>query len=299
MSKMTVREVFERYALLRELKPITMARYAQLWERFEKFLGRPATVADFDDVIVARYLKWRAETPSWRGRLPSIATIRKDRSMMAACWTYAARKKIVREFPELPRIRVPKKLPVGRAYTLADVEQLIRTAKLRIGRTGGLPSGWWWSTLVYAAALTGERFTALTSLRWGQVDLERRRLLFVAESRKGRTRDIERAITPQLVVMLARHQGAADALVWPWDRRTNSHWASLRVLCTRAGVRYRGFHGLRRTAASFAALKGGRAAATELLDHSDPLLQEVYVDPVICPSASSEEVSLPPLNLDD
>ena len=299
MSKMTVREVFERYALLRELKPITMLRYSQLWDRFEKWLGRPATVADLDDLVVARYLRWRAETPGWRGRLPSIATLRKDRTMLAAVWTYAARKKWAKEFPELPRIRQPKKLPIGRAYTLEDVEQLIRTAKKRIGRTGGLPSRWWWSTVIYAAVLTGERFTALTSIRWGQVDLERRRMLFLAATRKGGTRDIERAITPQLAAMLARFRGAPDSLVWPWDRRSNSHWASLRVLCETAGVRYRGFHGLRRTAASFAALKGGRAAATELLDHADPNLQEVYVDPLICPSTLAEEISLPPLNLDE
>ena len=151
--------------------------------------------------------------------------------------------------------------------------------------------------MLYAAVCTGCRFTELTSLRWGQVDLERRRLLLLASTRKGATRDLERSITPQLAEMLAEQRRGPDDLVWPWDRRTRSQWASLRVLCESAGVKYRGFHGLRRTAASFAALKGGRSAATALLDHYDPRLQRVYVDPLICPSDFDSLAALPDLDL--
>lgn len=131
------------------------------------------------------------------------------------------------------------------------------------------------------------------------MDLERCRIVLLGATRKGSTRDIERSITPQLAAMLAEHRRGPDDLVWPWDRRTRSQWASLKVLCESAGVRYRGFHGLRRTAASYAALKGGTAAATLLLDHSDPNLQRVYVDPAICPTDIGGAIAMPPLNLDD
>jgi len=298
ITTMTVRECTERYGLLRELKPHTLGLYSMLWDRFERFLGRPATVADFDDVLVARYLRWRAETDGWRGKRPSPATVRKDRVMLAAVWSYAARKRWVSEFPELPKIRVPARLPVGRAYTLEDVEKLIIGARRRIGKTGGVPSRWWWSTLLYAAVCTAERYSALTALRWAQADLERRRIIFLGATRKGATRDIERAITPDLAEMLAEHRRAPEDLVWPWDRRSRSQWASLQLLCQNCGVRYRGFHGLRRTAASFAALAGGSAAATALLDHADPRLQRVYVDPEICPTDGCGEVTLPRLRLE-
>ena len=76
-------------------------------------------------------------------------------------------------------------------------------------------------------------------------------------------------------------------------------WASLKILCRIAAVQYRGFHGLRRTAASYAALAGGTAAATQLLDHSDPNLQQVYVDPLICPTDNGSIAGLPPLDLGD
>jgi hypothetical protein len=42
---------------------------------------------------------------------------------------------------------------------------------------------------------------------------------------------------------------------------------------------------------------GGRAAATRLLDHSDPNLQAVYVDSLICPDEESSCAALPPLDL--
>ena len=124
-------------------------------------------------------------------------------------------------------------------------------------------------------------------------------MVFLGSTRKGGTRDIERAITPDLAKMLAEHRREPAALVWPWDRKGRSQWASLKVLCRSAGVQYRGFHGLRRTAASYAALAGGAAAATQLLDHSDPALQRVYVDPLICPTDGNSTAALPPLNLNE
>ena len=294
---LTLSDLLERYALMRSLKGKSVDLYEMLIARLSRFLGREATVADLDDLVISRYLRWRAETPGWKGRVPSPASVQKDRVMLAAIWTYAARKRLAAEFPELPRIKVPKRIPTGRAYTADDVAALIRTAKRRKGKTGGLPSSWWWQTLLYCIYCTGERFEAATSLRWGDVDLAGCRVIYRGETRKGATRDIERQITPQLAKMLAEHQGQENALVWPWDRKSRSQWASLKVLCRSAKVRYRGFHGLRRTAASYAALAGGRAAATQLLDHSDPNLQRVYVDPAICPTESNSTAALPPLDL--
>lgn len=294
---MPLSELLERYALLRSLKPKSITLYEMLLERLGRFLGHASTTDDLDDLVISRYLKWRAETPGWRNRLPSPASVRKDRVMLAAIWTYAAKKRLAAEFPELPKIKVPRRLPTGRAYTAEDVAKLVRQATHRIGRTGGLPSAWWWPTIIYTIYCTGERLEATMALRWRDVDLERRHVVFRGETRKGSTRDIERQITPDLAEMLRLHRRGDDDLVWPWDRRSRSQWASLRVLCRTAGVKYRGFHGLRRTAASYAALAGGRAAATQLLDHSDPNLQRVYVDPVICPTDTDSTAALPPLDL--
>jgi integrase len=217
---MPIRELFERYSLLKGLDRKTIALYSMLADRLDRFFGRPVTTRDLDDMQVGRFLRWRAETPGWRGRLPSAATVRKDQNMIQAAWRYAARKKIAREFPDLAPVRVPKRLAAGRAYTIDDVSKLVRRARRRFGRTGGLPSSWWWSTLIYAAVCSGERFTALSSVRWADVDLERRRMIFRGETRKGRTRDIERQITAELADMLAQQRRGPTDLVWPWDRRS-------------------------------------------------------------------------------
>jgi integrase len=297
MEPMTLAELFQRYADLRNLNAKTMALYGMLLDRLRAFLGHEPTVNDLDDLVISRYLRARA-THAWAGKPVRPASVQKDKVMLQAVWNLAARKRWARDFPELPRIKVSKSIPTGRAYTAEDVAKMIRQARHRRGRTGGKLSCWWWSTLIYMAYCTGERATALLSLRWGELDLERRRVLFRGETRKGQTHDIERDFTEQLAGMMLPQRGQPDELVWHWDRARGSLWTSLKLLCRLAGVRYRGFHGLRRTRASYAALAGGTAAATQVLDHSDPKLQERYVDPQICPTEQSSVDCLPPLDLD-
>jgi integrase len=293
---MTLEELFERYGILRNLDRKTLTLYAMLLTRLRAFLGHEPTVADLDDLVISRYLRERA-TQSYLGKVIRPASVQKDKVMLQAVWNLAARKRWVAEFPELPRIKVAKSIPTGRAYTAEDVAKLIRRSRHRIGTTGGQPSAWWWSTILYMGYCTGERASALLALRWGELDTHRRRVVFLGSTRKGQTRDIERDFTQDLAGFLEARRRQPEDLVWPWDRHRGSLWTSLKLLCRLAGVRYRGFHGLRRTRASYAALAGGTAAATQVLDHSDPKLQERYVDPQICPSEQSPVDVMPPLDL--
>jgi integrase len=296
MEKMTLAELFERYGDLRNLDRKTMVLYQMLLERLRAFLGHEPTTSDLDDLVISRYLRARAGD-TWAGKTIKPASVQKDKVMIAAVWNLAARKRWVAEFPELPRIKVAKSIPTGRAYTADDVAKLIRRARHRIGTTGGQPSAWFWSTLIYMAYCTGERASALLSLRWSELDTARRRVLFLGSTRKGQTRDIERDFTADLAAILEARRRPPEDLVWRWDRHRGSLWTSLKLLCKLAGVKYRGFHGFRRTRASYAALAGGTAAATQVLDHSDPKLQERYVDPTICPSEQSPVDVMPPLDL--
>lgn len=297
-------ELLDRYATLNNLSDRTIELYGCTIARFRDFLrlesGDPARepmVSDLDDMVVSRFLRWRAKTPH-RGKIPKPASVLKDRTQLVACWNFAARKKLAAEFPALARMRVPQRIP--RAYTAEDVAKLIRTARQRPRLVGGQPAAWWWPTLIYAAYCTAERISALLSLRWSEVDLDRCTITFLADTRKGCTRDIVRQITPELARMMRVRQRAPGELVWHWDRTTrDSIWTSLKLLCRKAGVQYRGFHGLRRSAASYTAASQGRAAATALLDHSNPRLLEHYVDPAICPPERTSVDSLPPLDLDE
>lgn len=295
---MTLREILRRYAILQNLTDRTVVLYGHTLDRFAEHLGHEPTLDDIDDLVVAGFLRWRASTPRKRGK-PSAASVAKDKSQLTALANWAAKKRLKRsdgqdvEFLALPRTKKIRHAP--QAYTADEVSSLIRTAKERRGIVGGQPAAWWWSTLLYAAWCSGERIGALLELRWQDVDLDGRQLLFRAETRKGRSADIQRAITIDLAQMLRSHQGEPVAKVWLWDRDYTSLWPSLKLLAKKAGVRGTGFHRMRKASASYVALGGGDA--TEHLGHSSTeMTRQHYLDPRITSPKSAIDY-LPPLDL--
>ena len=301
---MTLVELLEkRYAPLHNLSDKTQTLYRYSIGRLEDFIAaeegtrRQAVLSDLNDITVAQFLRWRAKTPH-RGRIPSHGSVLKDRVQLAAMATYAARKRLIAEFLELPRMRPVERIPRG--YTHADVEKIVRAARHRRGNVGPVPSAWFWMTICWSAWITAERLTALLSLRWGDVDLTRRTLTFRAEHRKGHTRDIQRCVTQQLADALAMTRRADTELVWPWvqHREKGSIFESLRILTKTAGVTFRGFHGFRKSSASY--LKAAGGDATDHLDHDRPsTTKRSYLDPDIVQNGPSAADLLPPLDLRD
>ena len=297
---MTLREVLSRYAILQNLSDRTVVLYGHTLDRFRDHLGHEPTVDDLEDLVVAGFLRWRAVTPHKRAQV-SAASVAKDKSQLTAIANWAAKKRLKKsngepvEFLSLPRSRKIRHAP--QAYTADEVARLIRRARQREGVVGGQPAGWWWSTLLYTAWQTAERIGALLALRWADVDTDGRTLLFRAETRKGRSEDLQRAITPDLAEMLRANRKGDRELVWHWDREHTSLWPSLRLLCKQAGVRGTGFHKLRKASASYVALGGGDA--TEHLGHASPdMTRAHYLDPRI--TAEKQAVDfLPPLNLEE
>ena len=136
----------------------------------------------------------------------------------------------------------------------------------------------------------------MLQLRWRDVDLDARRVVFVASTRKGHTRDIARSITQDLADQLRLHRGQPDDLVWHWDRHPISIFPSLKCLARAAQVVPRGFHGLRKAAASYCKTNGGDA--TRFLDHSNPKITlESYIDETIGGAGEDALGFLPKLDL--
>ena len=280
----------DRYAILKNLSERSVEVYAITLLWFDRFLVTrtdrapgAGSLDDLDDLVVAGFLRWRA-TQVVRGRRVSPATVAKDRVQLLSLWTFAAKKRLKTstgetiDFPSLPQSKTIHRIPV--AYTVEEIRRMIGIARTRTGFTGPVPSGWWWSTLLGVAFVTGERIGALRQLRWGQVDLVRRRIMFLAETRKGGRQDVVRSISPALARELAAHAGEPDALVWPWPRAPLSIYASLKKVCLRADVTPRGFHAIRKSSASYVAAGGGNASAH--LGHSDPTIaKDHYLDPRI------------------
>lgn len=278
---MTLREVLERYAVLQNLSDRTVVLYGHTLDRFRDCLGHEPTIDDLDDMVVAGFLRWRAATPHRRG-IVSAASVAKDKAQLVAIANFVAKKRMRRsngelvEFLALPRGRTIRHAP--QAYTADEVTRLILEARRRGGQIDGHPAGWWWSTIIYTAWQTAERIGGLLGLRWADVDLEGRTLLFRAETRKGRSSDLLQAITPDLADLLRPERREPEHLVWRWDRKHyTSIWCSLRLIATRAQVRGNGFHKLRKASASYVHLAGGDA--TDHLGHAKPEVTRThYID---------------------
>lgn len=285
------------YSPLRRLGQKSINCYQVSLRHFARHLaevpGRPPgppKTSDLTDLTVARFL-------AVRERETCRATAARDRVQLLALWRYAARKRYVNEWPEVPIIRAPARTPTG--YTSAEVSALIREARRMPGVVSGIPAGLWWSSLLLVLWESGERITATLSTKWREVDLVAHRITFRAETRKNQTRDLTRQISPATVELLNGRIRMANELVWPWDRSTNILWNRLKGLCKRAGVQYRGFHGIRRAAVSYveAACPG---AGQRLADHSSPQITiKSYLDPRIVPQGPNATDLLPPLDLSD
>jgi integrase len=249
-------------------------------------------------MVVAGFLRWRAVTPH-RGRKPSAASVAKDKCQITAIANWAAKKRLERsdgravEFLSLPRSRKIRHAP--QAYTVEEVSRLIQRAGRRQGDIGGQPAAWFWQTLIRAAWETAERIGALLALKWADVDVDAKCLLFRAETRKGRSEDLQRGISDALAEQLRSHAKEPGERVWNWDREHTSLWPSMRILCRSAGVRGTGFHKLRKASASYVALAGGDA--TEHLGHASPdITRQHYLDPRITAPKRAVDY-LPPLDL--
>ena len=144
---------------------------------------------------------------------------------------------------------------------------------------------------------TAARIGETLAVDWSDVDLDSCTVTLRADTRKGKTRDIVRKISPQLAALLKKHQ-LPRGVVWVWDRRQTTLWLRLRKICERAGVEPRGFHAIRKSSASYYAAAGGNAS--DLLDHSDggKLFEQHYRDQRIAGNGPDAIDLLPSLDLD-
>ena len=304
---MELRELLvERLAPLKNLSDRSVVMYSSTLDRLRDFLGGvEPTIEHLDDLTIAKFLRWRATHRHSRFKTPSPASVAKDSAHIRSLWTWCAKKRMKRangeliEFPDYARPRVPK--PVPKAFKADELRKLIAMARRRKGHINGKAAAWYWPTKLMAMFQTGERIGAILQLRWGQVDLERCTLTFLAATRKGHRETITRPISPGLARLLGTQKGAPDELVWPWgaDRNMTSLYASFRVLCECAGVDYKPFHSIRKSTASY--LKRAGISAKKQLGHSSEEMAEMhYYDEEIVGGESNldflPDVSEPPVD---
>lgn len=288
----TLREfVIDEYAVVRGLRVKATYQVLLTLRRWAEFLGREPVASDITNLAVMRFL-------AHRGTKVSRGSVLKDRNNICGIGNFLARQDRTMAFLTLPPMSPIKRIP--RAYTVADVEALLRLSLGLPGAVGGLPRGFWWASIQRAAWETAERVSPLLALTWDDVDLEARTLHFRGETRKGARADILREISPETASWMAhlRAGRAGSDLVWPWPLAQSTLWLEHNRICALAQVTARGFHGFRRSAASYLALAGGLPMASDHLGHATTqMTRDRYVDPSICRPAVPPISILPSLNL--
>lgn len=270
------------YAPLKGVSERTRAIYRMTIAPFAEFLGREPTLSDLEEITVARFLAHRVRTRA-------AATAAKDRSQIRAIWEFAARRKMVETWPAIPLIRVPKRVP--ECWLTDEFRRLLESAGQEKTVLDGIPGALWWRALLLLAYDTGERCTALISIKWRCV--RGRAVLFIAEDRKGRRADILRDISESTTAALEAIRGdrGPDDLVFPWPRCHSYLWKRLEIILERAGLpagRKDKFHKIRKTTASYYEAGGG--SAQWLLDHADPATTRAYLDPRVVKGKAAPDV---------
>lgn len=287
---MLLRDLLDKeYAIVRGLRPKAVYQIRLTLSRWADFLGRGPTTADLTNLRVMEFLQHRKS-------VVSVGTVLKDRNGICGLANYAARQNRSLPFLTLPPMSPIKRAP--RAYTVEDVSRIIRVARALPGDVLGVPRGLWWATICRAAFETAERHGALMALRWGEVDLRGRLITFLAEGRKGARQDIQREIGGELAGWLTEMQRQPEDLVWPWRGAESTVWLELGRICTLAQVVNRGFHGFRKSNASYLTAARGVSAASEQLGHaSSAVTLRHYVDRSIAKPKETAIDLLPPLDL--
>lgn len=287
---MLLRDLLDReYAIVRGLRPKAIYQVRLTLSRWADFLGRGPTTADLTNLRVMEFLQHRKT-------VVSMGSVLKDRNGICGLWNYRAKQDRSLPFPTLPPMSPVRRAP--RAYRIEDVSAIIRVARALPGEICGVQRGLWWATICRTAWETAERHNALASLRWKDVDLGGRLITFLAEGRKGGRADIQREISGEMAGWLSEIKREPGDLVWPWKGSESTQWLELNRICAIAQVTARGFHGFRKSNASYLTAARGVAAAADQLGHSSAAITlQHYVDRSIAKPQETAIDLLPPLNL--
>lgn len=241
--------------------------------RFDAFLHRPALLTDLNDATLAAFLAALA-------REVRPATVNNIRSKIVALWSFLARKSIVPNWPTVPPVTEPEIVPI--AWSDAEMRCLWAASGRVAGAIGGIPAAGWLRALHSLIYDTGERISAVMSLRLADIDLAGGWVNYRARTRKGGRKANLTRVHAETVAAIAAIWLPQRELLLPWPHHLNYlyGWYARAVLIP-AGLpadRLHKFHCLRRTSATRIEALGGDA--TKMLGHSDRRVTvKYYLDP--------------------
>lgn len=289
---MTLLAYYEKYFRPRRLRGRAESsdrQYRINLRHYDRFLRRPATLADLDDDMVSEFIASILD----RGKSP--ATANKARNHILSLWRFAARKRHVDLFPDVDRLKEFRRHPS--AWSLEQSGRMLAAA----GTTkhdqpiAGIPADLWWHTLFLTLFFTGIRIGAALKLKCSDYDEQTKRLTVPAEIQK-QAADQVFTLKDELAGFVT--QCIAESrreLLFPWPFHRSSLYNRLSHILKLAGLpatRRDKFHRIRRTSGTMAELHVGRGTAYFHLGHSSPKVTESYIDRSMLPE-NNVAASLP------
>lgn len=255
----------------------TISQYGKSLHKFSAFLGHTATLEDLTDRNLGRFLRHRTESGV------KARTANGEAKQIKAMWNWAAKKRLVQQFPTIGKLPEPEIVPQG--WSQEQLRIIIATCR-RIKEEGHPRlDGAIWLAFHFVQWNTGERTGAMRSLSWTMLDIKTGHLTVPAENRKGGRKAGIYWLKPDTIEELKVVRVAGDERLFPFPKGEKwSFYSIYKELILTAGLPWVPFktgpQKMRRTFASFIAAAGGDATAA--LRHSTRrTTEESYLDPAI------------------
>lgn len=281
---MLLTELLEEYLVLNHSKDGTARLYRLAIRQFSLSLLRRAEVEDLSEDRIAQHVARRLAKGTAAG------TIAGEQRKLYALWRFACKQNYLKVWPSSKPIRVPQRIP--RAWTAEELKKLFSCTKFAedVGQVDG---PLWWSALFSCLWDSGERITAMLSIRWDSVDLDGLTIYIPAEERKGETEDRVYPIAEETAQLLRRLPREYRPFFWPYDITTLYNRLKRMLLKGELPADRRSkFHRIRRSTASHYEAAGGNA--TELLGHTSRKVTRGYLDPRIVKTKSAVDMLFRP-----
>lgn len=261
---------------LRGRSPRSVQLLAIAERRFSEHLGRPATLADLQDLVLARFLTARAAQVGPH-------SVERERTGLLAMWRLAADLGLVKGRPTIGPTPLPRRNPT--AWTQEEIERLLAAADGLGYYVGPVPARIWFRALVSLLWESAERISAVLAVE--AADLVGTTLVMRAETRKGKRSDrvVQLSASTAALLVKAHDPARPELLHWPACRGTlYNRW---HALARAAGLDAKRscFHQVRRSVATAYLAAGGNPTA--LLDHADARTTKAYIDRRLVPALPS------------
>ncbi len=287
----TIASYFEtlfRVHKLRFKSPKTIYKYRLELKRLDRFLGRPALLADLTDAVVGDAAEFILSKEK-NGLGLSVESARGFIGRINRVWEFLARKRIVHEFPTIENLRKVKRIP--RAMTREQLKTLWEALQRQPGKIGDISTADWFSSFVAVMWRTSERPQAMLKIRRADVDLKRGWIIVPPENRKGGCQGRAYKIEQTEIEWLERIWYPERELVWPWPHQYEYLFPRYKEILRCAGLpcgRDWMFSAIRRSHATHLEAAGGDATLS--LGHaSRETTVGHYLDPTMTGKESGGE----------